>query len=636
MRALILGSSLCIMKKIVFVRSSMKSIPNFLQRMIRFCRKYQVWLLSAVVLLGCLAMLEGSCITNWYEVYQYVVLFDIRYIILNFLTLGVFWVLFFVIGRRAWIADLICSLLFGCLAIANHYVISFHTMPLSFLLINNFTTAMNVISGYNFTLSLPVILILAALVVLLVICLMVRRKERADAAKPAGRRSFRVVRDLLLILMSAGVLYFGYFSPDPIKPKKTIGWLWNEAYNTYGYLPCSIESLVQLLTVTNEPDGYSQEALDRIRIDHRETAAETLPDVILILNESFYDLRQITDVETDVPYLETVETMENLLSGYAVVPGAGGSTNSSEYELLTSNSMWLMPGVTPFNTMNLQNANSVVSHLAGLGYSTLACHPEPSANYSRVMAYPLLGFQASYFEPDFENREYYADRVMETDECTYRNLIRWYEAQREDRPRFLYTLTLQNHGGWDVNPAEADTVHVTNDFGDYTGQVNEYLSCISLSDRAFGELTDYFSAVDRPVIVCMVGDHAPKFASSVTDPSLSAEEKALNVRKVPLLIWANFDLPDADLGTMSMNYVIPSLLETAGVPLTPYYSYMLQLKEQIPILTAYGSYYDAKGNLYTYDSDNGAAYESAVNDYFYLEYHNLQKDRRQSLFQPYP
>ena len=130
----------------------MKSIPNFLQRMIRFCRKYQVWLLSAVVLLGCLAMLEGSCITNWYEVYQYVVLFDIRYIILNFLTLGVFWVLFFVIGRRAWIADLLCSLLFGCLAIANHYVIAFHTMPLSFLLINNFTTAMNVISGYNFTL----------------------------------------------------------------------------------------------------------------------------------------------------------------------------------------------------------------------------------------------------------------------------------------------------------------------------------------------------------------------------------------------------------------------------------------------------------------------------------------------------
>ena len=614
----------------------MKSIPQFVRRIIRICGKYQVWILSAAIVLGCMVMLESSCISNRDELYQYLYRIDIRYVILNYLTLGIFWVLFFVIGRRAWIADMLCAMLFGGLAIANHYVISFHTMPLSFLLINNFTTAMNVISGYKFNLSLPVILILAALVVLLGICLMVRRKERTAAGKPAGRRSFRMVRDLLLILMSAGVLYFGYFSPDPIKPKKTIGWLWNEAYNTYGYLPCSIESLVQLLTVTNEPEGYSLEALDRIEIPHRESGAETLPDIILILNESFYDLRQITDVETDVPYLETIETRENLLSGYAVVPGAGGSTNSAEYELLTSNSMWLMPGVTPFNTMNLQDANSVVAHRSGLGYSTLACHPEPSANYSRVMAYPHLGFLKAYFEPDFEDPEYYADRVLETDACTYRNLIRWYEAQSEDQPRFLYALTLQNHGSWDVNPEEADIVHVKNNFGDYTDRINEYLSCISLSDRAFGELTDYFSGVERPVVVCMVGDHAPSFAASVADPALTPEEKELNVRKVPLLIWANYDLPAAGLGTMSMNYVIPSLLEIAGAPLTPYYSYMLQLKEQIPILTAYGSYYDAQGNLYTYDSDDGGAYESAVNDYFYLEYHNLQKDRRQSLFQPYP
>jgi len=177
---------------------------------------------------------------------------------------------------------------------------------------------------------------------------------------------------------------------------------------------------------------------------------------------------------------------------------------------------------------------------------------------------------------------------------------------------------------------------VRNDFGDNTARVNEYLSCISLSDKAFGELTAYFSGVERPVIVCMVGDHAPSFAASLADPALTPEEKELNVRKVPLLIWANYDLPAAGLGTMSMNYVIPSLLETAGVPLSPYYSYILQLKEQIPVLTAYGSYYDAQGNLYAYDSDGGTAYESAVNDYFYLEYHNLQKDRRQTLFQPYP
>ena len=49
--------------------------------------------------------------------------------------------------------------------------------------------------------------------------------------------------------------------------------------------------------------------------------------------------------------------------------------NSTEYEMLTSNSLILMPSITPFNWLNLYNANSVVSYLKGLGYTTMAAHP---------------------------------------------------------------------------------------------------------------------------------------------------------------------------------------------------------------------------------------------------------------------
>lgn len=611
-------------------------LPPLFFRIFQFCRSHFAGVGSALILLGCWGMLEFSCIHSLYELKEFLFLSRLKYILLNYLTLGTVWSLFLILFRRMWVADLLCSLLCGGLAIANHYVITFHSMPLSFLLIKNFTTAMNVISGYRFTIGFHVGFLLLATAVLVTLCFPVRKREKLWEKRSPGRQ---LIRDASLILLSGCVLFFGYFSKNPVKPVKTIGWLWNEAYSTYGYLGCSIETLCQLFNSVTEPEGYSEEQVRNIQINSTPQtgqAAASAPDILLILNETFYDLGQIMELETDVAYLENIGSMENLLTGYAVVPNAGGSTNVSEYELLTSNSSYLMPGVTPFNILDLSNANSVVSLLAAQGYSSLACHPEPPASYSRVLAYPRLGFQRSYFQDDFTDIRFYGSRPFETDACVYDNLIRWYESDPSDSPRFLYTLTLQNHGNWDTNPPEQDLVHLTGDAGDHTGKIEEFLSCISLSDQSFRELCDYFSQSDRPIIICMLGDHSPSFAASIAEPSLSGEEKALNLRKVPLLIWANYDLPETELGTMSMNYVVPTLLELADAKLSPYYQYLLQLKEQVPIVSSYGSYYDKDGNLYRYDSDEGAPYAEAVDNYFYLEYHNLQEERDQSLFLPAP
>lgn len=356
---------------------------------------------------------------------------------------------------------------------------------------------------------------------------------------------------------------------------------------------------------------------------------------MLILNETFFDLNQVADIQTDVPYLAGISGLDNLLSGYALSPNAGGGTNNSEYELLSSNSLYLMPGITPFVALDLTDAKTVSSHMGALGYRTSAAHSGASSNYSRSYAYPALQFQNVRFIQDFQDLTTYEQRAYATDESVYKNLIRWYEEDPKDQPRFHYLLTIQNHGDYDVLPQESDTVHVQNDFGYYTEIINEYLTQIKQSDEAFVELTRYFSQVDRPVIVCMVSDHAPTFAKEIASKSLSEQERNLVTRKVPLLIWANYPLEQQDLGTMSMNYVVPTLLDIAGVQLSPYYSYLLQLKEQVPILTSYGDYYDAQGNRYTYDTDTGAPYEEAVDNYFYLEYENLKKERNQAFFQPY-
>lgn len=554
---------------------------------------------------------------------------EFKYIFLNMLTIGTILCIFYLLCNKIYFACLLCSIFCSLISIVNYYVIKYHALPLSFLEIKNFTTALNVISGYKISLDRIVFTLVFCMLVNIVICFLFRTLE------PKTKYTYKaLIKNITLFLSLVVSVYLCYFSPISLKPIKTITWSWNEAYYKYGYVACTIESSIQAIHPFNKPNGYSETALNDIAINNKNTESFLNPDIILILNETFYDPGIITDLKTDVPYLENIYTLDNTITGYAIVP-AKGSTNSSEYELLTSNSLHLMPGITPFNTLDLTTANSIVSHLNALGYNTTGSHPEPGLNYSRSRGYENLGFKQIHFDVNFIDLEFYGTRHFDTDASVYKNLIRWYEEESSDAPQFHYLLTIQNHGAYEGNPPEMDTIHVLNDYGKYTEQMNEFLSCIKLSDDAFLELTQYFSDVERPVIICMMGDHLPNFASDIIDPTYSEEEANLLLRKVPLVIWANYKIKDINIDTISMNYVVPTLLELAEVKLSPYYQYMLDLREDIPILTSYGDYYDADGNLYKYNIKYNSSYEEAINNYFYLEYNNLQKKRIQPLFDPF-
>ena len=65
------------------------------------------------------------------------------------------------------------------------------------------------------------------------------------------------------------------------------------------------------------------------------------------------------------------KNLPNSIYGHTISPHVGGGTNSSEYEMLSSNSLMLMPSITPFNWLNLHKANSLVSNLKDLGMPTL-------------------------------------------------------------------------------------------------------------------------------------------------------------------------------------------------------------------------------------------------------------------------
>ena len=552
---------------------------------------------------------------------------DVKYAYLNIGTIFFFLMFVFELTKKIPICFLIVCMIMPVTAIVNYYVIMYRGVPFSISDIANTGTAISVLQGYTFPVTKEI-----QQIVLIVLCIIIATVFFHKKIK-SYIFSWKITAKKMIILFFCATAFFytGYFSDYAIKPKQTLGWSWQESYHQYGYLASTIELFCNSLNPIEMPEQYEETSLNSISSE-TEITNQNYPDIILILNESYYDLNLVMDITTDVSYKTCRDSLSNIVEGYVVVPDSGGGTNRSEYELLSSNSLQLASRITPFNVLDLTNANSIVSILRALGYDTSGAHSEPALNYSRGKGYRALGFDRVFFDGDFENLEYYEERWFETDTCLYKNMIQMYNQMEPDSPRFFYLLTIQNHGGWDMNAPEFDYVHVKEDFGNYTEQINEFLSCMYLSDLALRDLIAYYETVDRPVIICMVGDHSPIFVNDLVQNDTM--EINMKLHSTPFVIWANYPIEGKNLGYIGMNALVPNLLQIAGVPLSSYYQYILDLQEQVPVLTAYGVYMDQDGAFHRYEEDT--EYTEAINRYFNLEYNNIGKyaNRIQSLFEP--
>ncbi len=537
------------------------------------------------------------------------------YTLINILTIFVVQSVVYLIVRRWWIASLVTNIPFTILSIANYYTLCFRNSPISTQDIHNFGTTLSVIDSYKFPINAFVIGIAVFFAINIAVVIQLYKYEK-------GRKySFKniLIKNVCLLIFCGLFTHFVYFAENPIKPRNTFVWSWEDSYYKYGYAASSIEVFQNSLNMIDMPEGYSGERLKASKAANevKKNQGRT-PDIIFILNETFYDMRDLVELETDAEIMPFVDSLKN--TGRAVVAGTGGGTNKSEYELLTSNSLQLMPAITPFNYLNFDNANSVVNYLEALGYSSWGGHPAEALNYERGIVYPKLGFDSVLFRDDFGEVERLGERPYATDEFCYDKMLRDYENMG-DGPRMQYILTIQNHGGWDLNPESEDTVHSLTDFGDYTDDMNEFLSCVRKSDEAFKKLTGYFENSDRDVIICMVGDHAPSFAVELLDDI--DMDKTFALRSTPFVIWTNFETDYKVPEILSMPYLVPTTLDMAEIKLSPFYSHMLKLRENIPVVTAFGLYQTADGKTYNYSAAHSPDAKEDIDIYFDMVYNNV-------------
>ena len=533
------------------------------------------------------------------------------------------------------------------LALVNYYTRDLHgsaVMPEDVL---NLSTAAEVMGSYTLQITGTVVaIVLLYLPVLLAAWLQARLC--ADLPKRAAPKA-RAARYAGCAAGIFAILYAGYFAPFAPLPRSDAGWTWQTAYYRHGFLASSVETCRLLGDAVIQPAGYDEAALPDIAAAAERPSAETddRPDILLILSESLYDFSLVTDLQADTELMPVINVLPNAVRGHTVSANVGGGTNVTEYEMLTSNSPMLVPTVTPFNGLDFSDANSVVGYLKSLGYTTMAAHPYAASNYSRDVVWQQLGFDETHFMQDFPTQETYGARPYQTDSATYRDWQALYEAMPADKPRFSFLVSIQTHGDYTMNDDTQNIIHADADYGAFDHTMDEYLSCVQMSDAAFGELCDYFTDLyartGRKVIVAMAGDHAPSFVAHVSDPALGqGDELTLLQRSTPFVIWANYPLPHADaaqnpadpLNRMDMVMLTPTLLEQAGLPLSDYYRYLLTLKDTAPVVTGTQDYTLPDGTAAAFGED--AARDALVRGYFDLEYNNIgtRANRVQTIFEP--
>ena len=523
------------------------------------------------------------------------------------------------------------------IGMANHYLISFRgrtLFPGDFLTLR---TAANVAGNYDYRPDSMQWLTIGIFAAVLVLLSFLPREEkrlfdwRGFAPAAAGTAVFL-----------AAFFGTGWVEGLGIEPS-----MWTTRGNG---LVLNFTVCLKYMKV-EKPDSYSQETLAALAGENPSDAADAAAsadggirpvNVIVIMNESLSDLSVLPGVESNMdamPFLRSLT--ENTVKGYAYSSVFGGTTANSEYEFLTGNTTAFLPaGTVPYQMYVSPGDPSLVGQMEALGYTTIAAHPYRSSGWNRPTVYADYGFDEVYFESDFQDRAYMRGDERTgyvTDRCDYENLIRWYEEKEEGQPLFLFNVTMQNHSAyqmaWTNLPKE---VWLTGELENRFQTVNQYLSLVYQSDQAFEDLIDYFSQVEEPTMILLFGDHQPQVATNFYTDVLGTNPDTATAQKkqmVPFVLWANYDIPEAQGVELSLNYLSALLMDTANLPMTGYQKFLSQLWETAPVINTVGIQ-DAQGNWYGENAALPEELDGAIEDYKVLLYNNVfdKKDRVENFF----
>ena len=517
--------------------------------------------------------------------------------VLNLIMFELLALLLFAVFGKLHVALMTETLFFGIYGLANYFVLNFRSVPIQPWDLLSIGTAASVAGNYDYTLDRQALLVVLGFILLLILeyfC-------RFTLKKGTWKLRLPMAATLVVMLGAFGLM----FHSDEIVEQKLR--LYNKLFTptTISYKNGTALAFVMELRYmsVDKPAGYDADAaaqelaaLEEESMSEPAMAAasdgEELPNIIVIMDEAFSDPAILGDFTVNQDYMPFVHSLlegtENTVSGWLNVSVLGGNTANTEFEYLTGNTMAFLPqGSIPYQQYINESAPSLASHLASLGYQTVAMHPYNASGWDRDTVYPAMGFSEMYFLPDFENPHKVRNYV--SDQSDFEKIIEIYE-NKGNSPLFLFNVTMQNHSSYTESFDNFDP-QIEVEGGSQT--LNNYLSLLSLSDEALSELIAYFEGQEEDTVIVFFGDH--QTTNSVIEPILKqngkssstlTEEEQADRYKVPFFIWANFDIEEETGVETSANYLGAKTLEAAGVPMDGYFTYLSGLSETVPVISA--------------------------------------------------
>lgn len=478
------------------------------------------------------------------------------------------------------------TIFFLLAGLANYYVISFRSSPILPWDIYSAGTAASVADNFSYALPVKVWFLLLGFVLLLLAEQLFSYRVRRKKIRLAGV----MVCAVMLLGFTSFLhqewainrmrLYDKMFTPGVVQRRNG----------------CAVAFAMELkYLVAEKPEGYDAEESRALLASYESEIAapeEELPNIIVIMDEAFADMSYVGDFTCSrdvIPFVQSLEGGENVISGRLHVSVLGGNTANTEFEFLTGNTMAFFPeGSIPYQQYIRGPIPSLVSELREAGYAAVAMHPYYASGWSRDKVYTWLGFDEMRFLEDYEDVEYV--RKYASDRWDFEQIIQEYEQRDKDKPFFLFNVTMQNHGGYDQ---AYDNFFPDIEVEEIKSQsLSNYLSLISMTDQALEDLIAYFAQEEEPTMIVFFGDHQPN--DTVAGPirtynGISAEdmswEQEMERYQVPFFIWANYDIEEKQGVETSANFLALEVLEQAGIPVNGYYGYLKELQNRCPVIS---------------------------------------------------
>ncbi|MGB3387807.1 MAG: LTA synthase family protein [Pseudaminobacter sp.] len=416
-------------------------------------------------------------------------------------------------------------------------------------------------------------------------------------------------------------------------------WDQKENYNSNGFAIAF--ALNVPMAKVSAPQGYSAKAIEAI--PQPQTALPVLPperpDIIIVMNESFWDPTLLPGI-TITP--DPIPTVRAIQSGHVFSPEFGGMTANVEFEALTGFSNAFLPyGSIPYQQYVRRSLPSLATFLKSEGYATRAYHPFEGWFWNRAPVYEAFGFEQFM---SMENLPPLAARgPLASDMALTEEIIR--EADTIDQPFFLFAVTLQNHGPYEIN-RYIDPMHEVTGAPSAASQgaILSYTEGVSDGDKSLARLMEWARERERPTVIAMFGDHLPPLGPVYVETGFMernvASRKAplpeMSIQhETPLVIWSNRNGPVEDVGSISPALLPLHVLKAAGISHPYYTGFLGEISERYRVIDR--NMLVTPAHEATPDWSRAKAVDPAIRDFRLLQYDMIFGQRHgQETFFPEP